>query len=37
MKPEIEWICTTSVVDKVMPVIRASEYKHMDEKSSCKI
>ena len=28
MKPEIEWICTTSGVDKTMPVIRASEYKH---------
>ena len=27
-KPEIEWICTTSGVDKTMPVIRASEYKH---------
>ena len=25
---KIEWICTTSGVDKTMPVIRASEYKH---------
>ena len=25
---KIVWICTTSGVDKTMPVIRASEYKH---------
>ena len=28
MKPEIEWICTLSGVDEVMPIIRASQYKH---------
>ena len=26
-KPKIEWICLSSGVDKIMPVIKASEYK----------
>ena len=27
-KPNVEWICTLSGVDEVMPIIRASQYKH---------
>ena len=28
MKPKLEFICTSPAVEKVMPIIRASEYKH---------
>ena len=28
MKPKLEFICTSPGVEEVMPIIRASEYKH---------